>query len=79
MTRWYPHMRSVLDIKYPAALFFEQSYNEGTLVLGAGRTHSCSLNKSDIPNGCHAEFWSFHGYQVPSNPQLTLEEKKEVL
>ena len=55
-------------------------------VLGAGRTQSkivfeplrvldssCLLNKSDIPNGCHAEFCSFHGYQVPSNPQLTLE------
>ena len=38
----------------------------------APSTSSYSLNKSDIPNGCHVEFWSFHVYQVPSNAQLTL-------
>ena len=26
----------------------------------------------NIENGCHAEFWSFHASEVPSNPQLTL-------
>ena len=41
-------------------------------VQPAPSTSSCLLNKSNIPNGCHTEFWSFHGYKVHSNPHLTL-------
>ena len=54
-------------------------FNEQLSELGAGRPDpsidSCSLNKSNIPDGCHAEFWSFHDFQVSSNPHLTLVEE----
>ena len=31
------------------------------------------LNKLNIGNGCHAEFWGFHGY-----PQLTLGDNIQI-
>ena len=32
--------------------------------------------KLNIENGRHAEFWSFHVSEAPSNPQLTLVQIK---
>ena len=45
-------------------------------VRPALRTCVFYLIKLNIENGCHVEFWSFHGYK---NPQLTLEQLLQFL